>query len=151
MSKKYRICYEALFFPKQIEGFKYKGKGIYALSLHFLCLYSDRKTGEEIFFKEEEQPVREFFDCYIDKGEGFRMKCLHCTDYHVLYDLYECFVFFLPSGESDLVTKEKISREEARHILRDNFQKWDDSDNKPTQCTAYCSVPVEERKGMSNI
>lgn len=77
--KQYRILYEALFLPRPLKGFEYKGKQIEALALYFLYRYFDSKTGKEIFFKQGEQPVREF-NCSIDKEHLYQMTPLHRTD-----------------------------------------------------------------------
>lgn len=134
--KQYRIMYEALFLPRPIEGFEYKGKHIEALVLYFLYRYFDSKTGKEIFFNQAEQPVREF-NCSIDKENLYQMTPLHRTDCKVTYKLYECYV------HSRLEQKpEMISCEDALDILKENYQLWDNSNNKPTQCTSYGMVKV---------
>ena len=84
----YRITYEALFLPRPLKGFEYKGKHIEALDLYFLYRYFDSKTGKEIFFKQGEQPVREF-NCSIDKEHLYQMTPLHRTDCKVTYELQQ--------------------------------------------------------------
>lgn len=134
--KKYRIAYEALFLPIPINGFDYKGKHIEALSLYFLYRYFDPKTGKELFFQIGEEPIREF-NCSIDKEHIYRMNSLHRTDCKVTYELHECYLYQTLGIDQ---APEIISCEEALDILKENFQWWDNSNNKPTQCTSYVMV-----------
>lgn len=134
--KQYRILYEALFLPRPLKGFEYKGKQIEALALHFLYRYFDSKTGKEIFFKQGEQPVREF-NCSIDKEHLYQMTPLHRTDCKVAYKLYECYIHSRLEQNPEM-----ISCEDALDILKENYQLWDNSNNKPTQCTSYGMVKI---------
>ena len=134
----YRITYEALFLPRPLQGFEYKGKHIEALALYFLYRYFDSKTGEEIFFKQEEQPAREF-NCNIDKEHLYQMTPLHRTDCKVTYELHECYLYSRLEQYPEMITCE-----DALDILKENFQWWDNSNNKPTQCTSYGMVKEEK-------
>ena len=108
------------------------------ISKHWLYIYFNRyfdsKTGKEIFFKQAEQPVREF-DCSIDKEHLYQMTPLHRTDCKVTYKLYECYIHSRLEQNPEM-----ISCEEALDILKENYQLWDNSNNKPTQCTSYGMV-----------
>lgn len=132
--KKYRITYEALFLPRPINGFDYKGKHIDSLSLYFLYRYFNPKTGEELFFQQGEQPIREF-NCSIDKEHIYQMIPLHKSYCKVTYELHECYLY-------QTQYPERITCEEALDILKENFQWWDNSNNKPTQCTSYGMIKV---------
>lgn len=134
--KKYRIEYQALFLPNSLEGFEYNGEKIDGLALYFEYRYYDVKTGNEVFWKKDEEPTRAY-DCYVNKENGYKMVHLNNCIYNVTYKPSDCFLYLADKSDPRL-----ISFEEALSILKSNYNKWDNSDNRPTQCTSYCSVEV---------
>lgn len=134
--KKYRIEYQALFRPNSLEGFEYNGEKIDGLALYFEYRYYDAKTGNEVFWNKDEEPTRAY-DCYIDNENGYKMVHLNNCIHNVTYKPSDCFLYLAHKSDPRL-----ISFEEALSILKANYDKWDNGDNRPTQCTSYCSVEV---------
>lgn len=60
------------------------------------------------------------------------MNSLHRTDCKVTYELHECYLYQTLDQAPEI-----ISCEDALDILKENFRWWDNSNNKPTQCTSY--------------
>lgn len=53
------------------------------------------------------------------------------------YELHECYIYSRLEQNPEM-----ISCEDTLDVLKENFQSWDNSNNKPTQCTAYGMVKV---------
>lgn len=109
------------------------GYRIFLFGSPFFCFGIYSKTGEEIFFKQGKEPVRKF-NCSIDKEHLYP---LHRIDCKMTYELHECYIYSRLEQNPEM-----ISCEDTLDVLKENFQSWDNSNNKPTQCTAYGMVKV---------
>ena len=102
--KKYRIAYDNLFLPNDLEnGIYYNNEKITDISIYMVFRVIDKSTGEEVYFQDEdliEQKleyaknkycyVDNFYKCVIDENEIFRMipneKLLKESNYIVLHN-----------------------------------------------------------------
>ena len=154
--KKHRIAYDNLFLPNDLEnGIYYNNEKITDISIYMVFRVIDKSTGEEVYFQDEdliEQKleyaknkycyVDNFYKCVIDENEIFRMipneKLLKESNYIVLYEIGDCFKWL---GSDNPVL---IKYEEFVDILKNNLSEFNNSDNKPTQSTAYYVVEINK-------
>lgn len=156
MSKiKYRLGYDRLFLTKHPEQIDYKGKIIDSIMLDIIILIFD-KDGNEFLFEDDKMTeqrlyfengdsayVSEFYKVYFDRKNQFLVKANQAlqliSGYTFKYKIQDYWYYDNQSHDPT-----QISEEEFRCILKDNIDKWDCSDNAPTQSTAYFTEEVKE-------
>lgn len=144
--KKYRIAYDYMFSPRDLDkGFYYKGERIIDIAFYAIFKVINKVTGEEKFFEGDEKLeytnnkfcyLFDFYQCEIDKDELFKMilnkKLFDESDYDITFEIGDCFKWPHPA------TPVKISHNEFIDILQNNFSEFDNFHNKPTQkATCY--------------
>ena len=155
--KKYRLAYDNLFLPNNLKnGIHYKGENISALNIYMVYKVIDKNTGEEIYFQDDdwiEQKleymdneycyVDNFYKCVLDKKEIFKMipnkELFKRSRYIVFYEVGDCIKWLKPNNDPVL-----IKYEEFIDILKNNLLEFDNSNNNPTQSTAYYIVNINE-------
>lgn len=142
--KKYRIAYDCLFLPSEVDkGVNYKGEKITNISIYFIYKAVNKKTGKESFFKGEELKeqhfiysknsscyINNFFKCMVNLKNGYTMllnQNLHKESlYTVSYEIGDCFKYV-----NDIPIL--ILYSEFLDILKSNIDRFNNSNNKPTQ------------------
>jgi len=152
--KKYKLAYDNLFLPNDLKnGIRYKGENITDVAIYMLFKVIDKRTGEEVYFKQNELSeqkleyatdkycyVNDFYKCVIDENAIYKMipneSLMKESNYVVLYETGECFKWL---GSHNPVL---IEHEEFVDILKNNLSEFNNSDNKPTQSTSYYAVEI---------
>lgn len=150
--KKYRLAYENLFLPNDDSGINYNDENITNISIYMLFKIIDKSTGNEVYFHDEDLVnqkleyvsgeycyVNNYYKCVVDEKETYKMipdeELLKKSDYSVLYEIGDCIKWV---GSDPIV----INHDEFVDILKNNFAKFNNSNNKPTQSTSYYIVEV---------
>lgn len=153
--KKYRLAYDCLFLPNDLtNGVAYKNERIADVAIYFVYKAINKKTNEENFFTAEdlkEQPleyskgktcyVNHFYKCVFDRENGYKMilneQLAQNSDYLISYYAGDCFKW---TDKNDPIL---ISYDEFVDILKTCKDSFDNSNNYPTQSTAYYTEEIQ--------
>lgn len=131
----YKISYDALFIApgKKIE---YKGEVYEAdVALYFEYSFFDEK-GNEVFLIHPDSQPRTGIKFYIDRENGYRAE-YQGSDGNPPK--------FVPDGAyiwRDCQTPVTIPFEDGVRLLLENFEIFDNGDNKPVQSTSYSTRKI---------
>lgn len=153
--KKYRIGYSYLFLA---DRFMYKGDDIGALTINVVFKVHD-KNGKELLYSDTD-------DCFVYMSDSnkkvYACDLFRCgvSDKDNLFELIPQSELLKPLGNvsyeivgytKELVSRdspyflspEYISKEEFEDIFRNNFERFDTTNNKSAQVPSYFTQEVE--------
>lgn len=151
--KKYRLGYDYLFLAS--PPFEYKGEIIGSISINVIFKVCG-KGGEEFTYKEDKDHriyltvnkdvyAYQLFNCRIDWNNLFVLEPrldLQRPLGKVTYSVVGYTKEVQDSIDSCMMESVEISKGEFEEILRCNFEKFDNSDNKSAQNTSYFTQEI---------
>lgn len=151
--KHYRIAYDRLFLPNNInDGFVYKNEQILDISIDFIFIIVNKESRKEYLFQSNEDQdqkiqytknkwcyVDEFYRCSVDPVNGYKLELNQEMDNESIFNVsYEIGICCKNINDTPVV----ISYKEFIDILKNNYEQFNNSNNKPTQCLAYRVVEI---------
>lgn len=145
----YRLGYTRLFLTKGIEHIEYNNDKINSIGLDIVIMPFD-KEGNEFLFEGEKAEQRlyfengdsaflsDFYNVYFDKNSKnlftveLNQKLCFLSGYDFKYKITNYWYY-----EKELGYPIEITEKEFINLLKFNIDKWDCTDNYPTQSNAY--------------
>lgn len=142
----YRVAFNSYFVPKDLDnGFEYKGRRLIGLDIYITHIMKDKETGEELLFEKIEDCgfMNPHFTANYDNIDGLSVKNhVRETDAYdfdyIISKENSCSIYFSDSNDP-----ESISLYEAIDILLSYKEEFDNIENYPAECNAYCLMDVE--------
>jgi mRNA-degrading endonuclease YafQ of YafQ-DinJ toxin-antitoxin module len=137
---KRRICFDALFIAPD-KYIKYKGKEYMAdvsLLFEYKLTYGN---GIEVYLKKDEQNIM-YPPCLfsIDRKKGFKMEYKENKDAMYTVDEVSSDSAFIWENP---MTPVEIPFKDAVQILKDNYDIYDRTSNRPAQSISYCIKEIQ--------
>jgi hypothetical protein len=130
---KRRISFDALFIApgKSIEYYGQPFEADIALYFEYKMVYGN---GTELYLEKDIQGIGSAPCVFsIDKEKGYRMDFANAESCAYLYDVYPSCAFLWKNASTPI----EIPFEDAVQLLKDHFDLYNTSNNRPAQSTAY--------------